>query len=347
VPDKSPAPAGSSEPGALDVGLGVTAVARRLGIAPGTLRTWARRYGIGPTGHLAGTQRRYTATDLTRLILMRRLMIEGVGAAEAAVAALEQPVVPRRGLRRPRTREAPAGNSPPPSVRRRSGGGQVVPLRDASPAARGLARAAMALDSQTCAALLSGSLARRGVLVTWQDMVVPVLSGVGDRWRATGRGVEVEHLLTECVEDALREVARHIRQPRSTPPVLLAAPDLEAHDLPLHALAAALAENSVPVRMFGAGVPLPALAEAVSRVGAAVVFLWAQGAARRLDATMLAVIPDLRPRPLLVLGGPGWRPGAPGSGSGSPTDHAVRRVEDLPAALHVVLTGLGLDGPAR
>jgi DNA-binding transcriptional MerR regulator len=341
VPDKSDGSRSDSptpNADALEVGLGVAAVARRLGVAPGTLRTWARRYGIEPTGHEAGTKRRYSAADLLRLTVMRRLMLEGVTAADAAHASLEQaaPPPPRRGRRRGRGRDvlpAAAGR-----VRRRPGGGQVVPLRDASPAARGLARAAMWLDAQTCAEMLASSMSRRGVLVTWQDMVIPVLGGVGDRWRATGRGVEIEHLLSECVEDALREVTRHIRQPRNTAPVLLAAPDNEAHDLPLHALAAVLAENSVPVRMFGAGVPLGALADAVSRIGAGVVFLWAQGAAARLDPASLSVIPDLRPRPLLVLGGPGWRPGG--------TDHSVRRVDDLAGAVHAVLSGLGLDADA-
>ncbi|MGZ4616640.1 MAG: MerR family transcriptional regulator, partial [Actinomycetes bacterium] len=90
---------------ALEVGLGVAAVARRLGVAPGTLRTWARRYGIGPTSHVAGSQRRYTARDLARLTQMRALMLEGVSAADAARAAMEQPAAaPRRGLRRSRDR---------------------------------------------------------------------------------------------------------------------------------------------------------------------------------------------------------------------------------------------------
>ena len=31
--------------------LGVVAVARRLGVATGTLRTWDRRYGLGPGEH--------------------------------------------------------------------------------------------------------------------------------------------------------------------------------------------------------------------------------------------------------------------------------------------------------
>jgi hypothetical protein len=57
-----------------------------------------------------------------------------------------------------------------------------------------------------------------------------------------------------------------------------------------------------------------------------------------LDPAALSVFPDLRPRPLLVLGGTGWRPSGP--------DHAVRRVDDLPGAVQAVLAGLGLDSPA-
>ena len=41
-----------------EVGLSVAAVARRIGIAPATLRTWDRRYGLGPTLHKAGSHRR-------------------------------------------------------------------------------------------------------------------------------------------------------------------------------------------------------------------------------------------------------------------------------------------------
>ena len=57
--------------------LTVAAVARRLGVAPATLRTWARRYGLGPSEHTAGEHRRYSAADLTRLVVMRRLTLEG------------------------------------------------------------------------------------------------------------------------------------------------------------------------------------------------------------------------------------------------------------------------------
>ncbi|NAZ86498.1 MerR family transcriptional regulator, partial [Kineococcus indalonis] len=67
--------------------LTVAAVARRLGVAPATLRTWDRRYGLGPSEHTAGAHRRYSATDLARLVVMRRLTLEGVAPAEAAAIA--------------------------------------------------------------------------------------------------------------------------------------------------------------------------------------------------------------------------------------------------------------------
>ena len=68
--------------------LTVAAVARRLGVAPATLRTWDRRYGLGPTEHSTGEHRRYSNHDLARLTLMRKLVIAGVSPAEAAQRAL-------------------------------------------------------------------------------------------------------------------------------------------------------------------------------------------------------------------------------------------------------------------
>lgn len=69
-------------------GLAVAAVARRLGVAPATLRTWDRRYGLGPSEHSAGAHRRYSSDDVARLMVMRRLALEGVAPVDAARAAL-------------------------------------------------------------------------------------------------------------------------------------------------------------------------------------------------------------------------------------------------------------------
>src|SRR5580700_3891388 len=74
------------------VGFSVGAVARRLGVAPSTLRTWNRRYGIGARELSPGRHRRYTAEDITRLEHMQKLILRGAAPADAARAALTTPV---------------------------------------------------------------------------------------------------------------------------------------------------------------------------------------------------------------------------------------------------------------
>ena len=73
------------------VGFSVGTVARRLGVAPSTLRTWNRRYGIGARELSPGKHRRYTAEDITRLEHMQKLILRGAAPADAARAAMTAP----------------------------------------------------------------------------------------------------------------------------------------------------------------------------------------------------------------------------------------------------------------
>ena len=304
------------------VGFSVGTVARRLGIAPSTLRTWNRRYGIGAQELSPGRHRRYTADDITRLEQMQKLILRGVAPADAARAALADTAAPAE--------TPPAG--PDRTGPGHGAGGQRLALPGASAAARGLARAALAMDDTLMGEIIQTALDRDGVVRTWEDLLVPVLSGIGTRYEHSGQCIEAEHLLSAVILAALAS----IRPPRpgglDHRAVLLACAPGEQHSLPLYALAAALAERGVGARVLGADLPYRSLAAAVRRTGPAAVFLWSQVPA----SANARALPDLRPRrpgARLLLGGPGWAHAALPDGA--------RLVETLPRAVAEVLAALG------
>ncbi|MEU6816740.1 MerR family transcriptional regulator [Streptomyces sp. NPDC046860] len=281
-------------------GLTTGALARRLGVSPTTLRSWDRRYGLGPAARADGRHRRWTPDDVAVLEAMCRLTSSGVPPAEAARAARD-------------TTRPPALPAPAPATRSRAPG--ALPLGDVRQECRGLARAAVRLDAPAVEEQLDAVVSEYGLTVAWQDVMAPALHAVGRKWVSSGdRYIEVEHLLSWHVSTALR---RHTPRPRpsGTPvagPVLLACAPDEQHTLPLEALNAALVQHGVPTRMFGSAVPADALAAAVRRLGPAAVVLWAQarGTASLPLARHLAAmewgVRGARAQPLMMLGGPGW-----------------------------------------
>ncbi len=295
-------------------GLTVAAVARRLGVAPATLRTWDRRYGVGPSQHSAGSHRRYSPDDIARLERMRRLMLGGVPLAEAARAAL--------GGGADEAEESGAVAQITGAEISRPGGGQVVPIPGGTPNARGLARAAIALDGAGCRAIVAETLDRRGVVWTWDHLLAPVLVGVGRKWEQSNKGIEVEHVLSESIT---YELANRVARAQASSPasvLLCAAPD-ETHVLPLWAVAAGLAERHVTVHMLGGRMPVDAISAAIRRIGPAGVLIWAQ-LSQHGDPAFVDDLPDVRPEPQVMLAGPGWWPGDFGR---------ARRVSDLTEAV--------------
>lgn len=293
--------------------LSVGSAARRLGVAASTLRTWDRRYGMSPSARSAGQHRRYGAEDLARLQIMHRLILEGAPAAEAARTALAVDLAERA-----------TGSD----VRARGFG-----ARDSSAEIETLWRATLAMDERSISRLIGETLRRRGVVRTWEDLLVPVLVRIGDRHAATGDLIDVEHLLSGCVLAALSAVAARLGEAVNARPVLLACAEEEQHSLPIYALQAALAKEHIRARMLGARVPYRALTAAIHRLGPAAVFIWSQSSDTG-DLTSLAALPVLRPPTRLIVGGPGWR---------SVRTPGLDVVDSLPEALAMARSALGLD----
>lgn len=381
--------------------LKVAAVARRLGVAPATLRTWARRYGIGPPAHTAGAHRQYTQEDLSRLLVMRRLTLEGVAPAEAARIALSTPVegeprpvddhrlsavrnvVPHEPLvpgafdaqdddtRDHDTRDhdsrdddardgsaaqsaaarlqntpSPAGDSaggrsahpvpaavpaqhfsgrrggtgwPParhPSVSGAASTRRWGPVRSADvdildvftdvadlPAdVRQLLQAAGSASALDCRRQVRQHVANRGILETWEAVVVPVLETLEEHLATSGNGWEVQRIFAESVSAVLQALLLEADEPRWGTALLACAED-EQHALPVHALAAALADRRVETVVLGAAVPHEALAAATARVQPKVVLVYSM---RPVPVVELEGLHVLEERTRLLVAGPGW-----------------------------------------
>lgn len=222
--------------------LTVAAVARRLGVAPATLRTWDRRYGLGPSEHLAGAHRRYSAQDVARLLVMRRLTLEGVAPSEAARTALATADGPVAEVHVPTTAEVMDAYS------------DAVPMA-ADPAA--LAAAAGQFDNAAVRWMLA-RVAPRDVLAWWTDLVEPTLRSVGERAALERPGESVTPALVSAAFAELRSraavAAAHLDTSRPVATVLV-VPTGDGPDLRSHVLATALQANGVRARVLSSAAP--------------------------------------------------------------------------------------------
>ncbi|MFD4260411.1 MerR family transcriptional regulator [Streptomyces sp. NPDC058534] len=285
-------------------GLTTGEVARRLGVAPTTVRSWDRRYGLGPAAHTGGRHRRWTADDLARLERMCALTATGLPPAEAARLAL--------GGAAP---DPPSRATPPvpPAPPERSHAGTGMRLGDVRQECKGIARAALRLDAAALDKLLEDAIEEHGLVPAWTEVIMPTLQAVGRKWETAGeRYVEVEHFLSWHVSGALRRHAPPVVADRPGATTVLACVPAENHTLPLEVLAAALAERGLPVRMFGGALPVESLVAAVRRTGPAAVGLWAQSrttASRPLAQHVSAIewgVRGARRKPVVLTLGPGW-----------------------------------------
>lgn len=260
--------------------LTVAAVARRLGVAPATLRTWDRRYDLGPSTHERGEHRRYCALDVAKLMLMRRLIASGVAPCEAARKAKNQNC-----------------EESIESVN--------FEFEAQEELVSAIFRAANSCDVVFIENELRKAILLNGIPATWSQVIVPVLNLIGCQWEDTGQGIEVEHIFTEILIRVLRNSVSDLKDPLNHRPVLLAAVGKERHTLALHALAATLAERKIGTFFLGSCTPLEAVSGMVKRSAPPAIFLWAQ-LKENAQSEYFLELPVVRPAPRIILGGPGW-----------------------------------------
>lgn len=326
TPPTTPTPGADTDATSAGPSLTVAAVARRLGVAPATLRTWDRRYGLGPSEHLAGAHRRYSAADVARLLVMRRLTLEGVAPSEAARAALsssEPGQVQGDVVQTPTVTEVVDAYA------------HATPMAPDPPA---LVAAAGHFDNAAVRWMLS-RVHPRDALAWWSELVDPALRTLVGRVTLEGPG---EHAAPALVAAAFAELrsraavsaARRAEESvddGAASPVVLALSPGPGSDLLVHVVATALSERGVRARVLASATPRAAV-EAVSRVRPAAVLVHVgdqDGGGDAAEVVRVVVEAD-GSVPVFVQG-------AAGPALDLPVAATVHRVRTLPGTLHEVV----------
>lgn len=204
--------------------LTVAGVARTLGVAASTLRTWDRRYGLGPSSHQAGSHRRYAPRDVARLQVMRRLTLRGVAPVDAARIATETQVG-----------EAwPAGARPEPV--QESEEVIVDPLT--------LAAAVIEPDLRRVGRILQRAVTRSGLAEAWATLVLPAFEMLAQRREtvAVRPGADPEGVLEAAVMQTVRDVSHGNATPGASGVRVLTT---RVDRLVAHVVAGGLAEREI------------------------------------------------------------------------------------------------------
>jgi len=220
------------------------AAAKLTGISPDLLRAWERRYGLVAPVRTPGGTRRYRASDLERLRLVKAAV--DAGHRISGVAQLGRDELELLAARNPQ--RAPSA---------------IDAALDA------LAR----LDAAEAERLAALQLAALGPAAFARDFALPLLDRVGAAWRSSGLCAASEHLGTALLRSLLGSALRPTRASRGGPRIVFGTPPGERHEIGLLAAAVVALGAGADVAYLGPDLPVAELLRAVELAGAAALTL--------------------------------------------------------------------------
>jgi DNA-binding transcriptional MerR regulator len=231
-------------------------LAKRTGVSPELLRAWEQRYGLLQPTRTAGGFRLYSAADEARVQRMQGLVSGGLAAAQAAHMVL-------------------SGDDPAlPTV-----AASATTLEDA---AGNLTASLDRLDEPAANTALDQFFATYTVETVLQEVILPYLHRLGERWAAGEVSVAQEHFASNLLRGRLLGLAQGWGQGRGPGAILACVPG-EQHELGLLAFGVALRRRGWRITYLGTDSPIDAVADIAPSLAPTVVVLLSMTPERFLD----------------------------------------------------------------
>jgi len=232
-------------------GLGISAVERETGLSKDILRVWERRYGFPQPSRDAHGERLYSADQLEKLRLIKRLMDRGLRPGKLVHATLAELQGKVQGVDAAQTTSA-------------------VPAPAESHDLLGLLKTHGVDDLRRA---LTQAVVRNGLGRFVAETIGPMNRLVGEAWMRGEIEVFEEHLYSESVQVVLRSAIASLARQGQAPRVLLTTFPNEAHGLGLLMAEALLALEGAHCISLGVQTPIRDIALAATAQRAQVVAL--------------------------------------------------------------------------
>ena len=264
-------------PGYLRIG----ELAKRTGVSPELLRAWEQRYRLLQPTRTPGGFRLYSAADEARVQHMQSLVAGGLAAAQAAhlVLSSDEPA-------------PPAASAP------------ATTLEDA---ADNLAASLDRLDEQAANTALDRLFSAYTVETVLQEVILPYLHRLGERWETGEISVAHEHFASNLLRGRLLGLAQGWGQGRGPGAILACVPG-EQHELGLLAFGVALRRRGWRITYLGTDSPIDAVADIARSLAPAVVVLLSMTPEGFLDHAH--DLKQLATQAQVMIAGPGATPEA-------------------------------------
>lgn len=242
----------------------IKVVANRTGLTPHAIRAWEKRYGAVRPQRTETNRRRYSEKDLERLILLSRLKEGGynIGAVAGLSTSeletlLSESSRPRPAVDsgyRPRATERAPADMPGAHVETCMG-------------------AIERLDGEALTLALEGAAISLTQPVLLLEVVLPLLTAIGERWHSGTLRPSQEHLATAAIRSFLSGLMRSTIVPTRAPRAVVTTPTGQMHDISAQVAALTAMAGGWRVLFLGASLPAEEIANAARQSGARAVIL--------------------------------------------------------------------------
>ncbi|QQR88723.1 MAG: MerR family transcriptional regulator [Myxococcales bacterium] len=233
-------------------------VARLTGLSADTVRVWERRYQAVTPERTDGGARRYSASEVRRLILMREATEQGHPIRK--IARLGETELKQ-------LQEQALGPEPAHEA-------QYSVIYDYLNAVR-------RFEGVEAMKLLGRSAAFFSARDTVFSVVIPLLHRVGKEWSEGRFSIAQEHLVSQQLGSVLCTMLRQFSPHPGAPKIIFAGPEKHFHTFGALIGAFIAASRGIEPVFLGADVPFSELEDVVKKSGAEVVVL-----------SMLRMLPD-------------------------------------------------------